>query len=140
MLEYKKPIPTPSDESKPYWDGLREHRLLMPKCSACGGFWFPPTQYCAHCRSRDWAWSDVSGKGKVFSFVVYHRVYHPGFASEVPYAVAVIELAEGPRMLSNVVGVPPEQLVCEMPVEIVFDDIVEGVTLPKFKPSSDWHG
>jgi uncharacterized OB-fold protein len=76
----------------------------------------------------------VSGKGKVYTFVVYHRVYHPGFAGEVPYAVAVIELAEGPRMLSNVVGVPPEELVCETPVEIVFEDIVEGMTLPKFKP------
>ena len=134
MLEYKKPVPVPSDESKPYWDGLREHRLLMPKCTACGEHWFPPTQYCTHCRSKDWTWSQVSGKGKVFSFVVYHRVYHPGFAGEVPYAVAVIELAEGPRMLSNVLGVPAEELVCDTPVEIVFEDIVERVTLPKFKP------
>ena len=134
MLEYKKPIPVPSDESKPYWEGLREHRLMMPKCSACEGYWFPPTQYCTHCRSGDWAWTQVSGKGKVFSFVVYHRVYHPGFAEETPYAVAVIELAEGPRMLSNVVGVPPEAIICDMPVEIVFDDVAEGVTLPKFKP------
>ena len=134
MLEYKKPIPVPSDESKPYWEGLREHRLLMPKCSACSGHWFPPTQYCTHCRSTDWSWAQVSGKGRIFSFVVYHRVYHPGFNGEVPYAVAVIELAEGPRMLSNIVGAPPEDLVCDTPVEILFDDVADGVTLPKFTP------
>jgi uncharacterized OB-fold protein len=65
--------------------------------------------------------------------VVYHRVYHPGFADEVPYAVAVIELEEGPRMLSNVIGLPPDDLRCEMPVEVVFDDITDQATIPKFR-------
>jgi uncharacterized OB-fold protein len=106
----------------------------MPKCSDCGGRWFPPTQFCTHCRSKNWAWTEVSGRGKIFSFVVYHRLYHPGFADELPYAVAVIELEEGPRMLSNVVGLRPDELVCEMPVEVVFEDITDNATLPKFRP------
>ena len=90
--DYRKPVPVASDESKPYWAGLKEHRLMMPRCDDCGEFWFPPTQFCAHCSSRDWRWTRMSGRGKVFSYVVYHRVYHPGFADEVPYAVAVIAL------------------------------------------------
>jgi len=66
--------------------------------------------------------------------VVYHRVYNPAFAQDVPYAVAVIELEEGPRMYSNVIGVPPEQLVCDMPVEVAYEPITDEITLPKFKP------
>jgi hypothetical protein len=134
MLEYKKPIPVPSDESRPYWEGLKEHRLLMPRCDDCQGYWFPPTQYCPHCSSASWTWTPVSGRGKIFSYVIYHRVYHPGFAEDVPYAVAVISLDEGPRLLSNIVGVPPDQLTCDMPVEVVFTDITDTMTIPKFKP------
>ena len=76
----------------------------------------------------------MSGRGKVFSYVVYHRVYHPGFAGETPYAVAVIALEEGPRMLSNVTGIAVEDITCDMPVEIVFDDITDEATIPKFRP------
>lgn len=136
MAEYKKPIPVPSIESKPYWEGLRQHRLLIQRCNECSGFWFPPSSHCPHCTSPDFAWTQVSGRGKVFSYVIYHRVYHPGFAGEVPYTVALIEIEEGPRMISNIVGVPPEKVVCEMPVQVVFEDIDDRATLPKFAPSS----
>jgi uncharacterized protein len=135
MPEYAKPIPVPSIESKPYWEGLKEHRLLMQRCDGCGEFWFPPSLLCPHCTSERFTWSELSGNGKVFSYVVYHRVYHPGFATEVPYTVAVIELDEGPRMLSNVVGIPPERVVCDMRVKIVYDDITENTTIPKFTPA-----
>jgi uncharacterized OB-fold protein len=76
----------------------------------------------------------VSGRGRVFSYVVYHRVYHPGFADEVPYAVAVIELDEGPRMISNVIGIAPAELACDMRVEVAYQPITEEITLAKFKP------
>jgi uncharacterized OB-fold protein len=76
----------------------------------------------------------VSGVGKVFSFVTFHRVYHPAFAQEVPYVVALVQLDEGPRLLSNIVGVPPEAVVCDMPVKVVFDDVAEDVSVPKFAP------
>ncbi len=136
MPEYKKPIPVPSLESQPFWDGLRENELLMPRCDACGHRWFPPSLLCPHCSAENWSWAAVSGRGRVFSFVVYHRVYHSGFADEVPYAVAVIELDEGPRMISNVVGIAPDKLVCDMKVEIAYEAISPTVTLPKFKPVS----
>src|SRR6516225_5451978 len=103
MPDYKKPIPVPSDESKPYWEGLRQRRLLIPQCDDCKRFWFPPSLLCRHCSSPKWSWREASGRGRVYSYVVYHRVYHPGFADEVPYAVAVVTLDEGPRMISNVV-------------------------------------
>jgi uncharacterized OB-fold protein len=77
--------------------------------------------------------ADVSGRGKVYSFVTFHRVYHPGFEGDVPYVVALIELEEGPRLLSNVIGVAPEDVRCEMPVEVVFEDVGEA-TIPKFRP------
>jgi uncharacterized OB-fold protein len=87
--------------------------------------------------SAAFTWTPVSGRGTVFSYVVYHRVYHPGFAGEVPYTVALVELAEGPRMISNIVGIPPEQVVCDLPVRIVYEDITDTVTLPKFTPARD---
>jgi uncharacterized protein len=128
----KKPIPRPSPESIPYWQAAREHRLELPRCNACGQYWFPPSQSCPHCLAADFAWTAVSGVGKVFSFVTYHRVYHPAFAQDVPYVVALVELAEGPRLLTNIVGVPPEAVTCDMAVKVVFDDVEDGVAVPKF--------
>ena len=133
-MEYKKPIPVPSDESRPYWDGLHANKLMMPRCDACGHHWFPPSFLCSKCNATKWTWTQVSGRGRIFSYVVYHRVYHPAFAGDVPYAVAVIELDEGPRMYSNVIGMPPDQLSCDMKVEIVYEPITHEITLPKFKP------
>ena len=84
--------------------------------------------------SADVEFKQASGRGKVFSYVVFHRVYHPGFADEVPYVVALIELEEGPRLLSNVIGIEPDAVVCEMPVQVAYEDITETATLPKFRP------
>jgi uncharacterized OB-fold protein len=132
MDTYTKPIPVASVESAPYWNGLREHRLLMPRCDECKQFWFPPSLLCPHCGSDHNGWQEVSGSGRVFSYVVVHRVYHPGFAEDVPYVVAVIELDEGPRMISNVTGIAPDKVACDLRVRIVFEDIAGEMTLPKF--------
>jgi hypothetical protein len=135
VSDYKKPIPIPSPESKPYWEALREHRLVLPSCKACGHCWFPPTLLCPNCNAADVEWRESSGRGKVFTYVVFHRVYHRGFAGEVPYVVALIELDEGPRLLSNIVGIPPEQVTCDMRVHVVYEDITADKTLPKFTPA-----
>jgi uncharacterized protein len=129
-----KPVPRPAPESVPYWRAARQHRLELPRCNACGQFWFPPSQSCPHCLSADFAFAAVSGRGKVFSFVIFHRVYHPAFAKEVPYVVALVELVEGPRLLSNIVGVACDAVACDMPVKVVFDDLAADVSLPKFTP------
>lgn len=128
-----KPTPRPAPESVPYWAAAREKRLSLPQCESCEQYWFPPSRTCPHCLSAQVHFSDVSGRGKVFSFVTFHRVYHPGFAGDVPYVVALIELEEGPRLLSNVVGVAPDDVRCEMPVEVVFEDVGDA-TIPKFRP------
>jgi len=130
----KKPVPRPSPESLPYWKAAGEHRLEIQRCGSCGQYWFPPSQRCQHCQSSKFTWTPVSGRGKVFSFVIYHRVYHPAFAKEVPYVVALVELEEGPRLLTNIVGVPTDAVACDMPVQVIFDDYDEGVSVPKFGP------
>jgi uncharacterized OB-fold protein len=137
MAEYQKPVPVASLESKPYWEGIRQHRLLIPSCKDCGHQWFPPSLLCPNCNSAHTGWTEGSGRGKIFSYVVFHRVYHRGFATEVPYVVALIELDEGPRLLSNIVGKPPEQIACEMPVQVIFEDVAEDVTIPKFVVAQD---
>jgi hypothetical protein len=136
MPEYNKPIPVPSAESQAYWDGLRDRKLLMPRCDACRKYWFPPSLLCPHCNATNWTWTSTSGRGRIFSYVVYHRIYHPGFADEVPYAVAVIELDEGPRMVSNVIGIAPDKLACDLRVQVVYQPITDTITLPKFKPAA----
>src|SRR5262245_60984165 len=109
----EKPVPRPSPETEPFWEAAKAHRLLLPLCNTCHRFWFPPAQRCAHCLSSDFAWREVSGHGRIYSFVVYHRVYHPGFESEVPYVVAIVELDEGPRLITNIVGITTDRVCCD---------------------------
>jgi uncharacterized OB-fold protein len=132
VTEHKKPVPHPSPETLAFWEAARAHRLLLPQCNACGEFWFPPTQRCTHCLSADFAWREASGAGRIYSFVVYHRVYHPGFEGDVPYVVAIVELDEGPRLISNIAGVAPDAVRCDMRVKVIFDEIEPGITIPKF--------
>ena len=132
----RKPKPRPAPESLPYWQAAKEHRLALPKCEDCSQFWFPPSRTCPHCLSTNFSFQNVSGRGKVFSFVTFHRVYRPAFAEDVPYVVALVELEEGPRVLTNILGVTHEDVRCEMRVEVVFDDYDEDVSIPKFRPVS----
>ena len=129
---YAKPLPRASAESRPFWDAAREHRLVLQKCKTCGSFWFPPSQRCPHCLSAEHAWTEVAGTGRVFSFVIYHRLYHKGWQGELPYVVAVIELDEGPRLVSALTGCPVDRVACDMRVRVLFDDVTPDVTLPKF--------
>ena len=130
-----KPVPRPSPESEPFWTAAAAHRLELPKCDACERFWFPPSRSCPHCLSSAFRWQQVSGRGRIFSFVIYDRVYHPAFADEVPYAVALVELDEGPRMVSNILGIPADAVRCDMKVEVVFKTVSETIAIPCFKPA-----
>lgn len=131
---YTKPLPVPSPESRPFWEALRHRELRLQQCRACGQWWFPPGNLCPNCLSEAWDWALASGQGSLISFVVMHRAYHPGFSDELPYNVAVVELAEGPRMVSNVIGCANEDLAIGMPLEVIFDAVTDEVTLPKFRP------
>jgi uncharacterized protein len=127
------PLPKPSIETEPFWAAVQERKLMMPKCDACGTVAFPPTVACSACAKTGFTWTPMSGEGKVYSFVVYHRVYHPAFAGKVPYVVAVVELNEGPRIISNIVNMPPAEVGCEMPVHVVYEEVRDGYLIPKFE-------
>jgi uncharacterized OB-fold protein len=128
-----KPLPTPSPESRPFWQAARDHQLALPRCNRCEKLWFPPAGICPHCLSDDTGWQQVSGRGRVYSFVVFHRAYHPAF--ELPYVVAVVELDEGPRLLSNIVDVEPQRIRCGMHVVVKFEDRSPELSVPKFSPA-----
>jgi uncharacterized OB-fold protein len=102
-----------------YRDALAEGRLSYQRCARCSNAWLPPRDACPACLSPEWAWEAASGRGRVLSWVVYHRAYHPAFAHRLPYNVAVVELDEGPRLVTNIIDVEGgEGLLIEMPVEL----------------------
>ncbi len=136
MAEYKKPLPIADMDSKEFWDGCRRHELLLQRCKQCKGYHYPPAPVCPSCFSTDVVWEKVSGKGEVYTFIIVRRALNPDWEPEVPYVVAVIELNEGVRMMSNIVGCRPEDVKIGMKVEVTFEDVTENATLPKFKPVS----
>lgn len=134
MTEYKKPIPAITPDMRPFFEAAKRHELVVQRCRQCGTYRFPAREICSSCLSRDAAWVTVSGEGEVFSYNVMHQIYHPGFAGEVPYAVVVVKLKEGAKMNSNLLGIKPHDIKIGMPVKVVFEDISDEVTLPKFVP------
>jgi uncharacterized OB-fold protein len=118
----------------PFFEGARQGQLVVQACGECGTLRFPAQELCANCLSSQADWVKMSGRGEVYSYNVMHQVYHPGFAAEVPYAVVVIKLEEGPKLVSNLVGVKPHEIRCGMPVEVVFEELNDQITLPKFRP------
>lgn len=133
---YDGPLPAVDPESRPFWEAAKAHRLRLPRCTACGKFHFYPRSFCVHCHHRHIEWADVSGRGTVYSYYVAHRPAHPAFQDRVPYVVALVDLEEGPRMLTNIVDCPPEQVRIGMPVEVVFRDVTEEISLPCFRPAA----
>jgi uncharacterized OB-fold protein len=128
-----RPVPEVSPILAPFFAAARERRLVVQRCAGCHALRFPPRELCSTCLATDATWETVSGRGEIFSYNVMHQIYHPGFANEVPYAVVVVKLAEGPKMTSNLVDCPLDEITIGMPVEVVFDDISPDVTLPKFR-------
>lgn len=131
------PLPPPpiiNEETAPFWNSAREHALRLPKCVPCGKFFFPPAQLCPFCWNTEISYELVAGTGSVLSFVTFQRLYHPAFASLLPYDVGVVQLDEGPRLLSRILGresgSPPE---VSSPLIVCYDDISEAVTLPLFR-------
>ena len=136
MDKYLKPIPALDEVSKTFWQGCQREELLLQRCNNCGRFQFYPRPLCVNCMSRSLEWVRSSGKGAVYSFTVTHQTTTPGFAQELPYVYAIVELAEGVRLTTNIVGCPPEQVYIGMPVVVVFEPISPEISLPKFVPSS----
>ncbi len=133
---YRKPLPSPSPETQPFWAACKRHELSLPFCRSCQQFHFYPRQFCPHCGGRDIEWRTASGRGKLYTFAIQYRAWHPGWSDDVPYVTALVQLDEGPRLFTNIVGVDPDprKIRCDMPVEVVFEDISDDISLPKFRP------
>ncbi len=137
-MVWNKPLPSVDADIEPFWTALKRRQFMLYRCKKCGAWYFP----AAFCRFHDneplfgnMEWAEASGKGKIFAFNVHYRAFHPGFEKEVPYVYALIELDEGPMFGSNIVGCKLEEVKIGMPVQVVFQDISEEFTLPKFMPA-----
>lgn len=129
-----KPVPEPDEASAPFWEGSRRRVLRLMRCLDCGSVRLPSRLHCDQCLSERYEWFDASGHGVVRSFGVMHQRYHPGFAPELPYTVAIVELDEGPRLPTNLVEMDGREPAVGMPVEVTWEEH-EDVSLPKFRPA-----
>ena len=136
---YSKPLPRPDPVTQPFWDSVKAHAMSIQRCSACRRYVFYPRMHCPACFGRDLAWMPVSGRGVVHAFTIVHYHSTPTFRADTPYVVALIELDEGVRMMSNLVDVTPDpqHVRVGLPVEVVYDDVTPEIALPKFRPTSD---
>jgi uncharacterized protein len=129
----KRIHPTITAVNRPFWEGCRRGELLVQRCTVCSRLRYPASGVCPHCLATASEWQRMSGNGTVFSFVVFHRAYHDAWESRVPYNVCLIELAEGPMMLSNVIEVDNAALAVGLLVVAAFEPIDEDLSLPVFK-------
>src|SRR5574340_576906 len=136
MLEStrSKPLPVVTKESRPFWEGCLQGKLLLQQCSECHHYQFYPRLYCMHCNSDTLQWVEASGRGIIYSYTIIHQNKSPEFVNDVPYNVAIVQLDEGPRMLSNIVDIEMAEIKVALPVTVVFDRVNETVALPRFRP------
>jgi uncharacterized OB-fold protein len=127
--------PPASELTMPFWDATRERRLLVQWCTACEEpVWFP-REVCVRCLGNTLEWREVTGLGSVYAFLVEHRPNLPGVFGDSPYVVALVDLDEGVRLMSNVVGCPAETVVVGMPVQVTWEPLSDGRNLPQFEPA-----
>lgn len=132
-----RPQPEPDECSRPYWDGLREHRLRLQRCSVCGAVRHYPRPLCAHCHAFEHDWLEAKGRGRVHSWTVCHHAFHPAFRGDVPYVMLTVDLEEGVRVQAPLRGAAAEaatgQIRIGTAVRIVFEDVSADLTLPAFR-------
>ena len=128
---YARPIPQPDAKSQEFYDGARRYELMLMRCRSCGAYRLPSRPRCPDCWSTDTEWARASGHGTLYSYGIMHQKF-PGFADDVPYNYAIIELDEGPRIVANIVGVSDDDLRVDMPVEALYDDVSDDTTLIRF--------
>jgi hypothetical protein len=136
MNPFGKPLPVADADSRPFWDGCRAGELRLQKCTGCGALRYPPASLCPDCGGGEAGWVALGGRGRVFSWItVTHPIPREVYEGEVPYVVALIDLAEGARIASNIVGCAPAEIAAGMEVEVIFENVTDEITLPKFKPA-----
>jgi uncharacterized OB-fold protein len=131
--EYLKPLPEPSIDSQPFWDGLKERRLMLQTCSNCGTVRHYPRPMCGECYSMECHWTEASGNGTLYSWTESHHPFHFGFKAETPYILATVELDEGVRIQTQLLDAKASELKLGLPVEVVYGNAAEGYVLPYFR-------
>jgi uncharacterized OB-fold protein len=132
--EYRKPLPQPNENSRPFWEGTRAHELRLQRCRQCGKHIFYPRAVCPFCLSERLEWVAAGGEGKIYSYTVVRRAMHPAFQDDVPYVLAIVELDEGPRLTTNIVAAALDEVRVDMRVRAAYDDVTPEITLLKFAP------
>jgi uncharacterized OB-fold protein len=136
-MTVEKPVPRLTPELEPFFAAARRHELVVQRCRACGQLRFPAREICPSCWSTDRDWAPVSGRGEIYSFYWMHQKYHAAFTAEIPYAVVVVQLDEGPRMVTNLLDCSREELRIGLPVEVTFEQRSPEITLPQFRPAAN---
>ena len=132
-------VPGMTELTSPYWDAAREGRLMVQECLRCHQLRHPPLPACPDCSSHGsmLGWREVTGTGTVYTYTVVRHPTHFAFADRIPYVIALVELTEGPRLVTGITGCPPEEVRVGMPVRAAFREVADGVTLPYFEPVAD---
>ncbi len=133
--DVRKPLPVPMPWTQPFWDAARGHKLVLKYCKQCGNIDHPPYLYCTKCGSEDQEWREASGRATLYAYAINVFGVPFPFWDDLPYVVALIDLEEGVRMISNIVDCPHEEIVNGMPLEVVFEDVSEEISLPKWRPA-----
>ena len=136
--DYRKPLPRPlsPELTRPFWEAAKRHELVLPRCKSCDYLFFYPRSECPRCLSNQLEWMRVSGRGRLHTYTIVNQPANAAFRDDTPYVYAVVQLDEGPRMVSNVVQCAVDAVSVDMPLEAVFDDVTPEWTLVKFKPAS----
>ena len=136
--EARKPVPAIMPEAKPFWEAAAQQKLKIQRCGNCNAWVWTPRPACFECGSETLVWTEVSGRGKVYSFTVIRQIVGRGssqaFQNDIPYVVAWVDLEEGPRLTTNIVGCAVEDVKLDMKVAVVFEQASPEVWMPKFKP------
>jgi uncharacterized OB-fold protein len=132
-VEWDRPIPAVDGVSKTYWEAGSRGELLFQQCPACGNRQLYPRAMCTACGETP-EWVKATGRGTVHTFTIIRQNYAKPFRDELPYVVAIVELEEGPRLMSNVTGVPADEVRIGLPVEVYFEAAAEGIGVPFFRP------
>ena len=135
--EPERPVPLPDDASEPYWQACREGSLQMQRCAECGHLRFPPRPMCPRCQSFESGWLAMSGRGRLYSWVVCHPPLLPAFQSRAPLVIVLVELDENPelRIVGNLFDCPASEIAIGMPLEVFFEPVDAGLSLPQWRPA-----
>ncbi len=132
---FPRPLPSVEGDAAPYWRALREERIELPQCDPCGRFVFPPRPFCPRCHGAALSWKEMTGRGRVYTFSIVHRATHPWFLDKTPYVYAIVELDEGVRFPTTIVGCAPGEVCVGQVVEPVFERVDDEATLLFFRPT-----